>query len=245
MEKNLKKDVIFNNVGKPAYDFSFNKDVATVFDDMVVRSVPLYQEIQRMITELTRDFALDNTNVYDLGCSTGTTLINLDRALPENIQLVGVDNSEEMLIKCESNLKSHQVSRKVRFENQDLNKDVKLENPSVVIFCLTLQFLRPLNREKVIRKVFESLPIDGAVILIEKILTEHSLFNRSFIEHYYNFKKRNGYNEIEIAKKRECLENVLIPYKLSENQELLAASGFRYTEVFFKWYNFTGIIAIK
>lgn len=245
MKQNQKKDAIFNDPVKPAYDFKFNKDVATVFDDMVVRSVPFYLEIQRMISELTLDFAIKDTNVYDLGCSTGTTMINLDKVLPEDIHFVGVDNSDDMLIKCEANLRKNGVTRKVLYENQDLNQDVELHNPSVVIFCLTLQFLRPLKRERIIRKIYELLPENGAVILIEKILTEHSIFNRSFIEHYYSFKKRNGYNDIEISKKRECLENVLVPYKVSENQELLKASGFRFIEVFFKWYNFTGIIAVK
>jgi tRNA (cmo5U34)-methyltransferase len=239
------KDAIFNDAQRPAYDFKFNKEVATVFDDMVVRSVPYYIEMQRMIAELTKDFAVKGTNVYDLGCSTGTTMINLDKVLAEDIHFVGIDNSDEMLIKCESNLIEAGVTRQVSYENQDLNTNVDLDNPSVVIFCLTLQFLRPLKRERILKQICESLPENGAVILIEKILTEHSIFNRLFIEHYYDFKKRNGYNEIEIAKKRESLENVLVPYKLSENEELLRNCGFRYTEVFFKWYNFTGLIAIK
>jgi tRNA (cmo5U34)-methyltransferase len=241
----MKKDAIFNDAERSAFDFKFNKEVVTVFDDMVVRSVPFYEEIHRMIGELTLDFAVKNTNVYDLGCSTGYTLLNLDKYLPKEVQFVGVDNSEEMLKSCEANLKAAGVTRKVNYQNQDLNQDIQLTNPSVVIFCLTLQFLRPLNREKIIRKIYSSLPENGAVILIEKILTEHSICNRLFIEHYYAFKKRNGYNEIEIAKKRESLENVLVPYKLSENEELLTSVGFRYTEVFFKWYNFAGLIAIK
>ncbi len=241
----MNKDNVFKDAQKPAYDFKFNKEVATVFDDMVVRSVPFYEEMQRMTAELTKDFAVKGTNVYDLGCSTGTTMINLDRVLHEDIQFVGIDNSDEMLKKCEANLKKAGVKRKVAYENQDLNTDITLRDPSVVIFCLTLQFLRPLNREKILKKIADSLPENGAVILIEKILTEHSIFNRLFIEHYYQFKKRNGYNEIEIAKKRESLENVLVPYQLSENEVLLKSCGFRYTEVFFKWYNFTGLIAIK
>lgn len=241
----MNKDLVFKDPQRPTYDFKFNKEVATVFDDMVVRSVPFYAEMQRMIAELTKDFAIEGTNVYDLGCSTGTTMINLDKTLPENIGFVGIDNSDEMLRKCEANLKKAGVTRRVAFENQDLNANVEINNASVVIFCLTLQFLRPLNREKILRKVYESLPENGAVILIEKILTEHSIFNRLFIEHYYDFKKRNGYDEIEIAKKRESLENVLVPYKVSENETLLTNCGFRFTEVFFKWYNFTGIIAIK
>lgn len=241
----MSKDIVFKDAQKPAYDFKFNKEVATVFDDMVVRSVPFYEEMQRMIAQLTKDFAVKGTNVYDLGCSTGTTLINLDKMLSDDIHFVGIDNSEEMLLKCAENLKHAGVKRKVAYENQDLNCTIELNNPSVVIFCLTLQFLRPLNREKILKKIAESLPENGAVILIEKILTEHSVFNRLFIEHYYQFKKSNGYDEIEIAKKRESLENVLVPYQLSENEELLKSCGFRFTEVFFKWYNFTGLIAIK
>ena len=241
----MQKDVVFKNEERPAYDFKFNKEVATVFDDMVVRSVPFYTELQRMIAELTKDFAIKGTNVYDLGCSTGTTMINLDKVLSEDINLVGVDNSDEMLVKCKANLKHAGVKRNVAYENQDLNCSVELNNPSVVIFCLTLQFLRPLNRAKILKKIYEKLPENGAVILIEKILTEHAICNRLFIDHYYAFKKRNGYEEIEIAKKRESLENVLVPYQVSENESLLKSCGFRFTEVFFKWYNFTGLIAIK
>jgi len=99
-----------------------------------------------MIAELTKDFAVKGTNVYDLGCSTGTTMINLDKVLPEDIHFVGIDNSEEMLKKCEANLKKAGVEREVSYENQDLNHNIELRDPSVVIFCLTLQFLRPLNR---------------------------------------------------------------------------------------------------
>ena len=241
----MQKDNVFKDAQRPAYDFKFNKEVATVFDDMVVRSVPFYEEMQRMVAELSKDFAVKGTNIYDLGCSTGTTMINLDKILSDDIGFVGIDNSDEMLTKCKANLEAAGVSRKVTFENQDLNCNIEMDNPSVVIFCLTLQFLRPLNREKILKKIRECLPENGAVILIEKILTEHSICNRLFIEHYYTFKKRNGYNEIEIAKKRESLENVLVPYKLSENEELLKSCGFRFTEVFFKWYNFTGLIAIK
>lgn len=88
--------------------------------------------------------------------------------------------------------------------------------------------------------------VDGAcLILIEKILAEDADLNRQFIKYYYDLKRRNNYDEMEISQKREALENVLIPYKLSENLQMLAEAGFSKTEVFFKWYNFAGIIAIK
>jgi len=83
------------------------------------------------------------------------------------------------------------------------------------------------------------------VIIVEKILAEESQFNRDFIDYYYDYKRRNNYSEMEISQKREALENVLVPYKLSENITLLRDRGFAHCEVFFKWYNFAGIVALK
>ena len=39
-------------------------------------------------------------------------------------------------------------------------------------------------------------------------------------------KQRNGYSEEEILKKREALENVLMPYRVDENAELFRRNGF-------------------
>lgn len=85
----------------------------------------------------------------------------------------------------------------------------------------------------------------GCIIIIEKVLGETSEFNRKFIDYYYDMKRRNNYDDIEIAQKREALENVLVPYKVSEDIQLLLDAGFRSGEIFFKWYNFAGIIALK
>ncbi len=114
-----------------------------------------------------------------------------------------------------------------------------------MVLCLTLQFVRPIYREQLIRKIYEGLTSGGVLILVEKILTENSNLNRDFIDYYYDYKRRNHYSELEISQKREALENVLIPYKLSENVTMLKNSGFATTETFFKWYNFTGLIAFK
>jgi len=71
------------------------------------------------------------------------------------------------------------------------------------------------------------------------------MLNRLYIQHYYEFKQRNGYSELEIARKREALENVLIPYRADENDAMLRSVGFRAVDVFFKWYNFVGLVAFK
>jgi tRNA (cmo5U34)-methyltransferase len=244
MSNNTKYDDIFSQPQK-ATDFKFGQTVVSVFDDMVTRSVPFYLEIQRMMTELAADFATPGSNVYDLGCSTGTTLVNLDKVLPPEVSFVGIDESEEMLKKCKTNFETAGVKRNYKLDRVDLNKGVMLENPSVVVMCLTLQFIRPLYREKLLKEIFDQMNDNSCFILIEKVLGEDSLFNRLFIEYYYDFKRRNNYNDMEIAQKREALENVLIPYKLLENRELLLSTGFRYVDTFFKWYNFSGMIAVK
>ena len=240
----MHKDDIFREVDR-VNDFKFDDTVASVFDDMVSRSVPMYGEIQRMMAELASDFAVEGTNVYDLGCATGTTLIGLDKVLKDGIKFVGVDESSEMLEKCRSNLQNAGFNHEFELVPADLNKGVLIENASVVVMCLTLQFVRPLYREKLVSDILRQLNPNGCLILVEKVIGESSLFNRLFIDKYYDFKRRNNYSEMEISKKREALENVLIPYRLFENIELLSRSGFRETDVFFKWYNFSGVIGLK
>ena len=240
----MEKDEVFREYSK-ASDFKFSSKVAGVFDDMVNRSVPYYEEMQRMVGELAADHAKGNTKIYDLGCSTGTTLIHMDQTVGDTVQFVGVDDSKDMLEKCRAKLTQMEFRHPYELMVADLNQDVKIENASVVVLVLTLQFVRPINRERLVKQIFNGLQSDGSLILIEKILAEDSRFNRDFIKYYYDMKRRHHYSEMEISQKREALENVLIPYKLSENIALLRDVGFEHCETFFKWYNFTGIIAKK
>lgn len=233
------KDKLFT-VDHDGSDFNFGEATAEVFDDMLKRSVPLYHELQRMTGEIASEFAVDGTNAYDLGCSTGTTLNALGDAIKNNVTLIGVDNSEAMLEKTRKNL-----NHPCELQCADLNKTMPIKNASVVILNLTLQFVRPLNREKLIQNIYSGLQKNGCLILVEKVLGNDSLFNSEFIKFYYELKKRNGYSGIEIARKRETLENVLIPYRVDENIELLKKSGFPHIDIFFKWHNFCGFLAVK
>jgi tRNA (cmo5U34)-methyltransferase len=239
------KDEVFKEEVGTISDFNFGEKVASVFDDMLNRSVPFYTEIQRMIAEMARDFAVEGSNVYDLGCSTGNTLLNLDDSVQKKVRFIGVDYSEEMLKRCRQKLIEHPFRHDYELICGDLNQGVQIQNASMVLMILTLQFVRPLYRDTLIKTILEGLNENGCVILVEKVLGEDSVFNRLFIKYYYDLKKQHGYSEMEIAQKREALENVLIPYKLLENREMLLRAGFRYCDVFFKWYNFCGIIAVK
>jgi tRNA (cmo5U34)-methyltransferase len=241
----MSQDELFRRPRTLIDDFDFGPETAEVFDDMLARSIPLYSELQRMIAELAADFAQGGTTVYDLGCSTGTTLATLDRALPDEVHLVGIDSSPDMLNRARVKLQPATAHRPVELLCLDLERGVPVRDASLVVMILTLQFIRPLRREAVIADIAKGLVERGALILVEKVLGGNSLVNRLFIEHYYDFKRRNGYSDMEIAQKREALENVLVPYHDAENRELLLRNGFRYCEPFFRWYNFCGILAIK
>lgn len=239
------KDEYFKDEITKAFDFKFGEKVATVFDDMVNRSVPFYEEIQRMIGEIAADHTMEGSDVYDLGCSTGTTMIYMNEQVPTSIRFIGIDDSPEMLAKCKTKLEQIGFTRPFDLRVADLGSNVEISNASVVILCLTLQFVRPIHRERLLKKIVDGLKPGGVLILVEKILAEESNYNRDFIKYYYNMKRRHSYSEMEISQKREALENVLIPYKLSENILMLKEAGFGHCEVFFKWYNFSGIIAEK
>jgi tRNA (cmo5U34)-methyltransferase len=238
-------DRLFADPRQRAADFRFDGSTARVFDDMLNRSVPFYGEIQRMTTEIAADFAVPGTKLYDLGCSTGTTLLALEHFVSPEVGFVGIDSSPEMLEKARTKLDALRSGRAVELQCRDLHEDIEIRDASVVVLTLTLQFVRPLHRDRVVRTVFEGLNPQGALILVEKVTEGDTLFNRLFIKYYYDMKRRHGYSELEISQKREALENVLIPYRFEENRELLLRSGFRHVQEFFRWYNFCGMIAVK
>ncbi|HKK15768.1 MAG TPA: carboxy-S-adenosyl-L-methionine synthase CmoA [Gammaproteobacteria bacterium] len=239
------KDKLFSTP-KPANDFRFGAETASVFDDMVSRSVPYYDEIQRMVCEIAESFAVPGTNIYDIGCATATTLIALSEQLDSNdIQLIGMDNSDEMLSRAASKISKLPNKNRIKLVNANLNNQPPVENSSVVILLLTLQFVRPLNRDKLIRKIYNGLNPNGCLILVEKVTGSSTLLNRLYIEYYYKYKRKMGYSDMEISQKREALENILIPYHNEENRKMLIDTGFSQIEEFFRWYNFSGLVAIK
>lgn len=243
-----KLDNIFAETTQAIGDFNFGEKTAEVFEDMLDRSVPLYRELQRMLGEIAVEFAVSGTNVYDLGCSNGVTLETLDtaiRAAGKDVHLIGIDYSKPMLEKAAMRFAERGQAGRTELVLGDLNEGCAIENASVVVLNLTLQFVRPLFRDRLVRSIFEGMHDNGCLILVEKVLGNDSLFNRLFIKFYYDMKRRNDYSDTEIAQKREALENVLIPYRIDENLELLKHNGFGSVDVFYKWYNFAGLIGVK
>jgi len=222
--------------------FEFDEEVAAVFDDMLERSVPFYKESQK----ITEFFALKNLNengvLYDLGCSTASLLLNIHRSLDVNAELIGLDNSEAML--AQAKRKCEAYGAKVDVLNADI-LDFDYKEADVIISNYTLQFIRPLVREELVKKIASSLKKEGVFIFSEKVISHHSKLNKDLIECYYDFKKEQGYSEYEIMQKREALENVLVPYSEEENIKMAFNCGFSHCEVVFRWANFCTFIAIK
>jgi tRNA (cmo5U34)-methyltransferase len=245
----MSRDRIFSEQTREVGDFNFGETTAAVFEDMLDRSIPQYRELQRMLGELAAEFAAPGTNVYDLGCSNGITLNTMSAAIrgkgEKDVHLIGVDYSEAMLQRARERFAGLAEADRPEFVLADLNHGFAVENASVVVLNLTLQFIRPLFRDRLVRGICDGTTDNGCLIVVEKVLGNDSLFNRQFIQFYYDMKRRNDYSDTEIAKKREALENVLIPYRIDENFELLKRNGFGSVDIFFKWYNFAGLIAVK
>jgi len=222
--------------------FEFDEEVASVFDDMLNRSVPFYKEMQRLSINFACNFLEENDKVYDLGCSTASTLIELSKHCPNKLELIGIDNSTAMLNRASKKAKAFGVD--IELINSDLH-DVDYANAKLILSNYTLQFIRPLQREKLVKKVFDSLKEEGIFIFSEKVISSNSKLNKQSIDEYYEFKKTQGYSEFEISQKREALENVLIPYTEEENRKMILDAGFSHCETIFKWVNFATFIAIK
>jgi tRNA (cmo5U34)-methyltransferase len=226
-------------------DFVFNERVVEVFDDMLSRSVPFYAEVIASSARLLDVFLHADDTVYDLGCSTGTTLLEFCRLLQDKgLKFVGIDSSEAMLEKARLKAELYSKQDSISFIEEDITS---MHHPEAGAFILnyTLQFIRPLRREAFLRNLYQSLRPGGILLLSEKIISHDRRLNREFIDIYHQFKKTKGYSELEIARKREALENVLIPFSIDENRSMLKTIGFSTVETYFQWFNFASFVAVK
>lgn len=240
----MTRDTIFQqeNVRE---DFRFTEKVAEVFDDMLARSVPNYGQVIAMTAKILEKSLQPQDSVYDLGCSTGATLIELARRLePLRLDFIGIDNSPAMIKKAALKAEMYSKKDRLRFQLGDIT-EVEIADAGAVILNYTLQFIRPLIRAEFVKKVYGCLRPGGVLILSEKTISHDPELNRRYIDVYHDFKRSRGYSEIEISKKREALENVLIPFSIQENLALLRKAGFASCETFFQWFNFVSFIAVK
>ena len=241
------KDKIFSK--KQNQQFEFDSQVASVFDDMIMRSIPYHREtIQLCIDFILKNIChLSSATILDLGSSTGSFLFSLKQNLQNSAphlkeKLIGIDSSESMIQLALQ--KSKAYGYRIEFLHQDI-LETNFELSDIISAYYTIQFIRPIYRENLLRKIYHSLRDGGLFIWSEKMSSEDKKLDKQMIERYYEFKMTQGYSQNEITTKREALENVLIPYSLNENIHLLKVAGFKHIEVIFKWVNFGTLIAKK
>lgn len=221
----------------------FDEEVSQAFDAHVRKSVPFYDELQRMVVELSEYFVRDQSVIYDLGSSTGATLAMLGEAhaAKENAQFIGFDLSESMVQEARK-----AVDRpNVRFFHKNI-LDVDFSPPANFVTSLyTLQFLTLAERRELLARINHGLVEGGGLLIVEKTRAETSFFQDIWIELYWDYKRRQGLSPEQILEKANSIRGVLNPLTTEENLDLLYQTGFSRVEVFFKWYNWTGFLAVK
>jgi len=146
--------------------FTFDQKVVDVFDDMVLRSVPGYKQMIELIGLAGRTYPVINSNVYDLGCSTGAVTLSIASNLKsESVKIFSIDNSKEMIEQCSKNLFGTEAN--IQYICDDI-ENIQFENASLIVLNLTLQFIKPKNRSKLVKRMYDSLLPGGALIISEK-----------------------------------------------------------------------------
>ncbi len=240
----MKQDNIFAE-SKQVVDFAFDDAVADVFPDMIRRSVPGYETVISLLGVLANQYAQNDSRVYDLGCSLGAATLSIHQQTRTlNLQHICVDNSEAMVKRCESRLARHMPEASLNVVCEDI-ENTQIENASVVIVNFTLQFLAPETRLALLKTIYDGLLPNGILILSEKLVFEDDVENQNQIDWHHNFKRANGYSDLEISQKRAAIENVLIPDSLEKHQQRLQDAGFESSYQWFQSFNFASIVAIK
>lgn len=238
-------DDLFALVRPSSGGFVFNEKVAGVFADMIKRSVPGYSTLLTGISAIAHQYAQANTNCYDLGCSLGASTLAMGSAIPHpDCQIIAVDNSIAMIERCRDYLQQAELQLPIEIICADL-LDVTIENASVAVMNLTLQFIPLSHRQTCINTIYQGLQPGGVLVLSEKIDFAEPHDNELQQSVHHTFKQLHGYSALEISQKRTALENVLIPETLEIHQQRLASAGFQFCTTWFQCFNFISIIAIK
>lgn len=238
-------DTLFSAPIDKLGDWTFDERVAEVFPDMIQRSVPGYSNIISMIGMLAERFVQPYTNVYDLGCSLGAATLSMRRNIKvPGCEIIAVDNSPAMVERCRRHIDAFRAETPVTVIESDI-LNIELKNASMVVLNFTLQFLEPDDRQRLLNQVFEGMRPGAALVLSEKFSFEDKDVGELLFNMHHDFKRANGYSELEISQKRSMLENVMLTDSVETHKTRLRQAGFQHTEVWFQCFNFGSLIALK
>ena len=234
------KDQIFSESFKKVKAFAFDEQVVSVFPDMIKRSVPGYETILRGIALYAMKYVGEQANIYDLGCSLGAVSFTIDQALgPHQHNIHAIDSSQAM-IQGLHELLSKNTPHNQWVVKQKRIQEASIEDADMVVSNFTLQFIPSEDRQAMLDKIYQGLKPGGIFVLSEKIQSSQFL-----IDHYHGYKKVNGYSDAEITRKRDALENILVPDSREHWQTALTAAGFATVELWFQAFNFVSWLCIK
>lgn len=237
------KDSLYANPLGEIAAFKFDETVVNVFPDMIQRSVPGYSAIISAIGLLAGRFSQANSRCYDLGCSLGAAALAMqEQVTAENCRIVAVDNSPSMVERLTQSLAGQEVPIDVLCADI---RDVEVSNASVVVLNFTLQFIPLLDRQLLLTKICQGMLPGGLLILSEKLAFDDPRQQQLQMEMHHEFKKLQGYSDLEISQKRTALENVLLPESFATHQQRLLEAGFSSAEIWFQYFNFASMIALK
>lgn len=226
-------------------DFRFDASVARVFPDMIRRSVPGYTTIIPMIEVITEQYARPGSHCYDLGCSLGASTLAMRHGIGDrDCTLTGVDNSAAMIERCEHYIALDDHPLPVNLRCEDI-LDTVIDQASVTTLNFTLQFVAPERRGELMTRIADATLPGGVLILSEKIGFESEAEQAIQTQLHHEFKRANGYSDLEISQKRSALEQVLIPETLAEHRQRLTEAGFDQVLVWYQCFNFVSMLAIK
>jgi len=226
-------------------DFAFDEKVAAVFPDMIQRSVPGYSMLITTIGLLAARYAQDQSRCYDLGCSLGAVSLSMRQRIGcEGCQIVAVDNSPAMIERARELMERDPGRVPVELVCADI-QEVAIENASVVVLNFTLQFIPQEERLALLTRIYRGLKPGGILVLSEKIAFEEEGRQQFHETLHHDFKRAQGYSDLEISQKRTALENVMIPETLKVHQARLKQAGFAFGDIYFQTFNFASLVAVK
>ena len=229
--------------------FRFNANVARVFPDMLRRSIPGYEASIDAIGALAARYVRPGTNCYDLGCSLGAATLAMRQGIDEPAcRIVAVDSAPAMIERCRDIIAEddRQNGRETQVDLvEDDIRNIEVSNASMVVLNYTLQFISPDDRDALLKRICDGMNPGGLLVLSEKVADEDPEMEKLLIELHHEYKRRHHYSELEIARKRAALENVLIPETVADHRARLKRAGFKRTAVWLRYFNFVSIVAIR
>ena len=241
-----KRDTVYQNPLAELTDFSFDQQIVNVFEDMINRSVPSYASIVHNLIYLAKKFGQDNSACYDLGCSLGASTLALREGLEHknNVKLFGIDTSADMLKRAQHYIDQDTHQTPVTLLQEDI-RNSEIDNASMVVLNFTLQFLPRNDRDQLVQTIYSGMKTGACLVLSEKVCFDDAKIQEIITDIHHQFKREQGYSDLEIAQKRDAIENIMKLETQDQHAKRLKNTGFEYVTQWHQNTAFCSFLAIK